>query len=117
MKPFNLERALAGDPVVTRDGRKVDALHLCPEWIGESTRLLAKVNGRAVYLYPAGTMFAHGNDDNDLFMAPKVVKHQRWVNLYANGLVAGSYLSEERAKAGAAPVGAIQRFIERESEE
>lgn len=26
MKPFNLERALAGDPVVTRDGRKVTQL-------------------------------------------------------------------------------------------
>lgn len=23
MKPFNLERALAGDPVITRDGREV----------------------------------------------------------------------------------------------
>ena len=28
MKPFNLERALAGDPVVTRDGRKVLELYL-----------------------------------------------------------------------------------------
>ena len=26
MKPFNLERALAGDPVVTRSGKKVDQL-------------------------------------------------------------------------------------------
>lgn len=37
MKPFNLEKALAGEPVVTRDGRKVEQL----------TKLL--VNG-AIYL-------------------------------------------------------------------
>jgi hypothetical protein len=28
MKPFDLEKALAGQPVVTRDGRKVLELHL-----------------------------------------------------------------------------------------
>lgn len=30
MKPFNLEKALAGAPVVTRDGREVTHLYLFP---------------------------------------------------------------------------------------
>jgi len=28
MKPFNLERALAGDPVITRDGQLVQGIHV-----------------------------------------------------------------------------------------
>jgi hypothetical protein len=91
LKPFNLERALAGDKVVTRTGKEVkDVKHFsfartpCP--------VLAVVDGHIFRFSPSG-MFEEGlglKNPIDLFMAPKT--RTVWVNLY-NGTVKTPHLS------------------------
>jgi len=80
LKPFNLERALAGDPVVTGDGKNVSQLHMfnCEDPFclygvisGETLPSAFKVDGSwGVQKYEV---------DKNLFMAP--VKKEGWVNL------------------------------------
>jgi hypothetical protein len=71
MKPFNLERALAGDSVITRDGRKIINIAHFSNMI--EPNLIWHIQG------DIGVNFSHANgksyDDGtnsslDLFMAP-----------------------------------------------
>lgn len=80
MKPFNLEEALAGKPVVTRDGRSVKITGYNEEarddfqiagWLEGIVRGWGK-DGRYT---PNG-----GPDDYDLFMTPE--KTEGWVNIF-----------------------------------
>ncbi len=80
MKPFNLEAALAGKPVVTRDGQPVPELHLFTAsdcdypvvaLIGDTVETFTK-KGEFRRLEP-GHRF-------DLFMASE--KREGWVNLF-----------------------------------
>ncbi len=93
MKPFNLERALAGDKVVTRDGREVTQLTKF-DCEGEC---LAGVLDLSLSTWNKNGQFwgTSEESDDDLFMAPKTVKH--WVNFYSNETVV-SFDSEESAK-------------------
>ena len=85
MKPFNLERALAGDPVVTRDGREVLELY--------HFKHIKERNGyESIYALienrdEPNVYFARGNykDDDDasnydLFM--KSISKTYWMNVY-----------------------------------
>lgn len=90
LKPFNLERALAGDTVVARDGRKVIALHY---WEGLN-------HPYPVHVYLEDQLESHKRDyllanihkingeasgmerSYDLFMAPKIQK--LWLKVYIN---------------------------------
>lgn len=82
MKPFNLTQALAGQPVVTRDGRKV-------MWIAHDPG--AHVNSRVIARIGSNPYHSewredgHYNDGNnlDLFMAP--TKQQRWLHVLRLG--------------------------------
>lgn len=82
MKPFNLERALAGDPVITRDGRKVlkvlDGRH--PK-VNQYYQIFALIEGDLVYTtYSVSGAYRQGSEERqDLFMAPK--KREGWVNV------------------------------------
>lgn len=83
MKPFDLEAAKRGEPLVTRDGRKVIDLHhfekdqsdmcLCVHIAGEGSPDWFRANGRK-----------YGSEDSeeDLFMAPKTRKV--YVNIYTS---------------------------------
>ena len=116
MRPFDLERALAGDKVVTRDGREVTQLTKFNS-VGEC--LAAVVDGELITWGEDGRYWANGKDSGlDLFMAPKTVK--RWVNFYpadlsyqANGFAFGS----EMAAKGAAHAKAIAIAVPVEFEE
>lgn len=78
MKPFNLERALAGDKVVTRDGREVTQL---TKFDCRNEPLVGVLDGILETWLENGKFFGSGvYCDSDLFMAPKTVK--RWVNFY-----------------------------------
>ena len=79
MKPFNLEAALAGAPVVTRDGRKVTQLHL---FSGVTYPLYAIVDERAIPYswYANGTQSKTESSPIDLFMA--TVKKKGWISIY-----------------------------------
>lgn len=79
--PFHLERALAGDKVVTRDGREVAQL---TKFDCKEDCLAGVFSGELHRWYINGCCWKSGNEsDLDLFMAPKTVK--RWVNFYEDG--------------------------------
>lgn len=82
MKPFNLQEALAGKPVVTRDGR--DATHFVHYPEAVKHKVTAIVNGR-IETYWATTGSWNYHDDgpsglHDLFMA--TTKKTGWINIY-----------------------------------
>lgn len=99
--PFNLERALAGDPVVRRDGVKVsEVLRFKGGNVVKSVVTLAE-NGGFYRHNEDGTRWESGlPDDRDLFMAPKT--QTVWVNLYGSvdRIVAAytTYPTEETAR-------------------
>ena len=98
MKPFDLERALAGEPVVTRDGRPVTQLTL---FEGIEGYCLFGVVDAAVRRWLIGGYRNYGlNSSEDLFMVPKTQK--RWVvvkhsHLSGREFVAGPYDSKAEA--------------------
>lgn len=77
---FNLERALAGDPVVRRDGVKVsEVLRFKGGNVLKPVVSLAE-NGGFFLHNEDGKLFEDAVDLRDLFMAPKT--KTIWVNLY-----------------------------------
>ena len=104
MKPFNLERALAGDKVITLGGEKIIAIYHLKEMAKDN--VLAIINDDLLRLY-----YPHGNyyedftlSHHDLFMAdpePKVTTY--WANVYLCHFsheykCFGAYVSEDEAK-------------------
>jgi len=81
MKKFNLERALAGEPVITRNGKKVTELHLF-----KNEALIQPLYGTIegdedVLQWTTFGIFNPGKETSwDLFMAGE--KKSRWVNVY-----------------------------------
>jgi hypothetical protein len=67
MKPFNLERALAGDPVVTRDGRPVKIAGYNGEAVKDA-QLIGWIRNNYATWYLTGE--SEHAKDFDLFMAP-----------------------------------------------
>jgi hypothetical protein len=82
MKPFDLERALAGDKVVTRDGREVTQVTKFD--IEKPACVYGVINGH-IHTFNEIGRYNNVESLNDLFMAPKVVKYKRWVVLYPCG--------------------------------
>lgn len=84
MKEFDYERAKAGDPVCTRDGR--DARIICWDIKCSGYTLAVAITGKdgeeAVYFYPIdGKINTCAVDSKiDLFMKP--IKRTYWVNVY-----------------------------------
>lgn len=83
MKPFNLEEAKAGKPVVTRDGRSVRII--C--WDRESEEgynIVALIGGRcyeeAITCTKEGKTILGTDNLDDLFMASE--KNEGWINIY-----------------------------------
>lgn len=78
MKEFNLERALAGEPVVTRDGREVFQLHLFKDTYYAP---LYGVIGGHVYAFTQDGRYGGKHDTvHDLFMKPVIL--EAWLNVY-----------------------------------
>lgn len=85
-QPFDLARAKAGHPLVTRDGRKARFVAHVPE-VDARTRVLAVIDdAQAVAgFYEGGNIYSDGRDHGmDLFMAPA----PRVVNVNIGGPVA-----------------------------
>ena len=87
MREFNLEQALAGHPVCTRDGRPVTQLVKFD--VNEGYLLCGVIDGE---FYRWGDDGTWGMDALDLFMAP--VKKTGWVARYAD-FVSGQILKTE----------------------
>lgn len=80
MKPFNLERALAGDPVCYRNGKEVLEWHYFEESSGASP---------IVSVTPEGGFKTHGidgsyvkGDESDSDLVLKSVQKIGWINIY-----------------------------------
>lgn len=97
LEKFNLSRALSGDPIITRDGRKVIEIHYLHSNI--PFPVIAVIQGERLSqgcdeegLYEKGI-----ERDCDLFMAPKTKKI--WTNLYynknADAIHSGNFYTEE----------------------
>lgn len=95
MKPFNLERAKAGDPVVTRDGREFIFGAYNPN-AKDGHNIIGWLNEVVTSYFKSGRLYAGREHGADLFMASK--KRTVWVNLYApGGGVRGYFYSTETA--------------------
>ena len=84
MKPFNLEAAKAGAPIVTRNGRPAKFIAHVAE-AHPSQRLLVLIDGAVHLKFESGKHASSSNlvYDNDLFMA--LIKRTVWVNVYGYG--------------------------------
>jgi hypothetical protein len=99
-KPFDLQKALAGEQVVTRLGKKVSQL---TRFTGVSSFHYPLIGvteeGRYLYCKEDGRQSDNSNSIIDLFMAPK--KKTVWVNMWSlYGRISVSpnpYESEEEA--------------------
>lgn len=99
LKPFNLEEALAGKPVITRNGYPIIELKYF-QTIGSLAVVRKEPDEKLIsyFICCDGTHNDTVNCVTDLFMAP--TKKQGWVNIYkqvGNTYVATVYLSEEEA--------------------
>jgi hypothetical protein len=98
--PFNLERALAGDPIVTRDGRKVLQIAYFPI-AAKDNQIVALIehNEYLSHYHRDGSYYSEKSAE-DLFMAQKTKTY--WVNIYKhenNKIHCGEvYSSKERAE-------------------
>lgn len=79
MKEFNLDRALAGEPVVTRNGKCVSEIHHFLTATPEH-QVAAIIEGDLFSFHCSGRFLSSEADEMDLFMAP--VKKQEWANIY-----------------------------------
>jgi hypothetical protein len=84
MKPFDLEKALAGEPVVTRTGMVVKELirfKTLNDW-----SVFAVVGNCVIQCNDNGQYSDCEHNSLDLFMAEKPkVKKEGWVNVYSAG--------------------------------
>ena len=81
LKPFDLKEAMAGKPVVTRDGRGFLFGGFNPNAM-ENVQIVGWVSGNCEAYSNTGRYITGSESDNDLFMATK--KIVRWVNVYPN---------------------------------
>lgn len=70
MKPFNLERALAGDPVITGDGRKVQHIFHAYKNTNHDMRVIAVIGDVIFQHFENGKLWSNVEFiGNDLFMS------------------------------------------------
>lgn len=97
---FDLARAMAGEPIVTRDGRKARFVAHVPELTSKGARVLVLVSGddHVSYYWETGFYEQHEQSEYDLFMAPKP-KRTVWVNVWCLGgdVGGGVHASKENA--------------------
>ena len=80
MRPFDLERFLAGDPVVCRDGTVPTEVHYFASISNGEEKIVAVVDGMALWVCDDGRQYRHVNSESDLMMAPRTVEKWVWVS-------------------------------------
>ena len=100
MKPFNLEAALAGAKVITRDGRPVKIAGYNPDGCEYST-VLAWAGQFVLSSRKDGKYHPMSDNDNDLFMAP--TERKEWVvrveRHNGNKFISGPFSNEKEYNA------------------
>ena len=95
MKPFDLERAKAGDPIVNRFGEERFFVGIGR---GDKNLVVCDSEGNLKRLLPNGMYRLDGGEwAEDIFMVPR--KRTVWVNLYPSHRVSEFYYTEEEADA------------------
>ena len=93
LKPFDLQKAKAGKPVCTRDGRKARIICFDRQHESNIVALIPEENEEYVCTYNSDGSFRKGTThENDLMMLPE--KKEGWVNVYkmADGqIIIGQY--------------------------
>lgn len=86
MKEFDIEKAKAGAPVCTRDGRPARIICWDRKDAQYPIMVLAERNGVEVVSSTTdrGRVFADGRISNGDLMMP-TLKHEGWVNIYRTG--------------------------------
>lgn len=106
LRPFDLQKARAGKPVCTRDGRKARIVCFDLQSI-EKTPIVAAVQVTdkqevIANYYENGQQFINGISELDLMMLPE--KKEGWVNMYKDGLLdTKSYPTKKEAFDKASP--------------
>jgi hypothetical protein len=98
MKPFDLDRAKSGEPIVTRDGRSVAEFHHFESLRDSDASPCFAVVGKIGYWFKEdGGYFASGHPSNhDLFMAHEI--RLGFINLFVNDV--GTIILSRVAYAG-----------------
>lgn len=98
LKPFDLEAAKRGVPLITRDGRKVEFITYLPE-AKEGHRVVVFIEGwsRSCEFFDDGKYYRNYETTDDLFMAPKPLR-TFYLNFQKDGSVS-SHKSRDRAEA------------------
>ena len=93
MKPFDLEAAKRGEPIVTREGYKVEFIAHVPN--ARSSNQVVCLHGVQVLTHDESGKCGSYNGESslDIFMAPK--KRTVWVNLYSDGEAFYHHTKEE----------------------
>lgn len=94
MKPFNLERALAGDPVVSKEGDPVKVVFVSK--VDDRKPILGVTNPDTLFesdrwYTPEGKYYPQDIEPS-LFMAPKTQKY--YLNIYRNDYTKGLYCTD-----------------------
>jgi len=97
MKPFNLEEAKAGKPLITRDGRDAKFIAHVPE-AANFCKLIVLIDKEIFVFHQNGFYSSCEGSNADLFM--KTMKKTVYVNLYVNGEWV-SHTSASNARASA----------------
>jgi hypothetical protein len=99
MKPFDLQKALAGEQVITRGGKKVTQLTIFD--VNNSFLLAGVIDGQLFKFLENGKIYnSKIESPNDLFMA----ENGSWINLFYNKtenlvwLGVNRYKTEEEAQ-------------------
>lgn len=79
MKPFNLQEALAGKPVVTRDGRKVTKLTHFPESKSQGWKVVGLAGYQVLPVNENGSYHGTIESDKDFLMASE--KKEGWIGI------------------------------------
>ena len=68
-KPFDLDAAMNGAKLVTRDGREAKFIAYVPEATARTSRLLVLIEGQVFSLAEEGNYLAKGECKHDIFLA------------------------------------------------
>jgi hypothetical protein len=98
MKPFDLEAAKAGTPLITRDGRKTRLIAHIPE-LQVGYRVIAVIEGNDATSehFEDGRIYQDADNDGDLFMHADT--RTVYVNIFPGGH-ADWFDTESEARAG-----------------
>ena len=94
MKPFSLEAAKRGEPIVCRDGTPAKFIAYVPE-ARPACRVVVLAGDFVVTEAVDGRRWTDVESDTDVFMAPK--KRTIWINAYWSGATVFSFGTQEEA--------------------